>query len=103
MIHIQVYTSTYPNVHANSNTTKAPSYACNSKGAWGSTSITNKKQFIALIFYQGLVGVSIYHQCWSTKSLYHELCTRTFMSCDRCKVLLAMLHVVVHTDEKRVH
>lgn len=46
------------------------------------------------MLYQGLVKVSTNSRYWSTKSLYHGLWTRRFMSRNRFQALLGMLHVV---------
>ena len=51
-------------------------------------------KLIAFILYCGLVNVTLFHQYWSTKALYHGLWARSIMSRERFKALIATLHVV---------
>ena len=68
-------------------------------GAWIETSSAEINKIIARIIYMGLVNASTLHRYWSTKTLYHGLWARSFMSRDRLKALMATLHVVDPAEE----
>ena len=59
-------------------------------------------KFIGLIILMGVVSVLTINRYWSTNSLFHGLWARYFMSRDRFKALLGMLHVSDPTEEHAV-
>ena len=63
-------------------------------GAWKETTPEEIEKLIALILYCGLVEVGSIDRYWSIESIYHGLWARRFMSRDRFKALMSMLHVV---------
>ena len=83
----------HTNTYAWLNIESKKSYSDN-EGGWTETNEKEIKQLIALLIYQGLVKVSTFNRYWSTKSLYHGLWARHFMSRNRFYSLLAMLHIV---------
>jgi hypothetical protein len=72
----------------------------NSEGAWEEMSFDELKKLIGLIIYFGLTNVGTFERYWSTKTLYHGLWARKFMSKNRFKALVAMLHVVDPSSEE---
>ena len=64
-------------------------------GSWQEVTPDEIKKKIALLIYFGLirVGQSV-EWYWSTATLLHGLWARTFMTRNRLKALMAMLHVV---------
>ena len=80
------------NLYANIKITEKQSYAT-PEGHWKETTATEIKTFISLVIYQGLVRVSRNDRYWSTRSLYHGLWTRNFMSRNRYQAILGMLHI----------
>ena len=77
-----------------------PSYA-DKDGGWDDVDAEEMYRFLGLIIFMGIVKVSSLHKYWSTSSLYHGLWARHFMSRDRFKALLGMLHVTdpAHVDD----
>lgn len=75
-----------------------PTHA-DSSGEWREVTISEMETFISLLLYQGLIKVKTIDRYWSTKSLYHGLWARKFMSRKRFQAILAMLHVVDPTTE----
>ena len=69
------------------------SYA-NRQGTWIETNNKGVMNFIVLLIYQRLVKANTFTRYWSRKSLYHGLWSRKFMSRDRIKSMLAVLHAV---------
>ena len=70
------------------------SYA-DAEGCWKEVDRSELLRFIGLIIYMGIVKVSSISRYWSTAPppLYHGLWSRRFMSRDRFKALLGMLHI----------
>ena len=68
-------------------------------GAWKETSVEEIEKLIAIILYFGLVHVNTFQDYWSTKTLYHGLWARTFLSRLRFKSLMATLHIVDPSSE----
>ena len=66
---------------------------CDTGGAWKETDSKEMKTFIALLLYQGFVHANRNNRYWATRSLYHGLWCRSFMSRNRYQALLGMLHV----------
>ena len=66
---------------------------CDTGGAWKETDPSEIKTFIALLLYQGFVRANQNDRYWTTRSLYHGLWARSFMSRNRYQALLGMLHV----------
>ena len=69
------------------------SYA-NRQGTWIETNNKGVMNFIVLLIYQRLVKANTFTRYWSRKSLYHGLWSRKFMSRDRIKSMLTVLHAV---------
>ena len=69
------------------------SYA-NRQGTWIETNNKEVMNFIVLLIYQRLVKANTFTRYWSRKSLYHGLWSRKFMSRDRIKSMLTVLHAV---------
>lgn len=88
----------HTNAYAWINIANKQSYSGND-GDWKETDANEMKKLLALLIYQGLVKASTFNRYWSTKSLYHGLWARRFMSRNRYTSLLAMLHVVDPTTE----
>jgi len=73
----------------------------NDNGGWVETSSQEIRKLIALLLYQGLVRVSSFKSYWSTKSLYHGLWARDFMSRNRYSALMSMIHIVDPSTENK--
>ena len=86
------HTNPYPYAHIMDGSHK--SYAQPNE-SWQEVTLDEIKKMIALLIYLGLVRVGQSVECyWSTATLFHSLWTRTFMTRNRLKALMAMLHVV---------
>ena len=83
----------HTNAYAYIQITKKVSYST-PQGSWKETNPAEIKNLLALMLYQGIVKASTTCRYWSTKSLYHGLWARNFMSRSRFQTLLSMLHVV---------
>jgi len=88
----------HTNAYAYSQILNKPAYA-QKDGSWKETSPEEIRKLIALLIYQGIVHVPTFHRYWNTKSLFHGLWAREFMSRDRFKQLMSMLHIVDPGDE----
>ena len=91
----------HTNTYAYSHILNKPAYALKD-GSWKETTPSEIKQLIALLIYQGIVHVPTFHRYWNTKSLFHGLWAREFMSRDRFKQLMSMLHIVDPGNELKV-
>ena len=90
----------HTNQYANATISKKPTYMDKS-GQWNPTTPVEIRKLIGLFIYHGLVPVSTFSRYWSTKTLYHGLWSRSFMSRHRFYALLSMLHIVdPQTEEK---
>ena len=91
----------HTNTYAYANILNKPSYA-QKDGSWKATTPDEIRKLIALLIYQGMVKCPTFHRYWSTKSLYHGLWAREFLTRDRFKQLMGMLHVVDPGSENKV-
>ena len=88
------------NKYAWINITKKPCYA-QKDGSWKETTHDEIRKLIGLLIYQGVTRVPTFHKYWSTQSLYHGLWARVFLTRDRFKALLGMLHLVDPGSEQQ--
>ena len=90
----------HTNTYGHINIVKKRTKYSNSDGSWKETDADEMRKFIALLIYTGLVETPTNNRYWSTKTLYHCTWARAFMSRDRFKALLGMLHVDSGSEEK---
>ena len=80
------------NIYGWLNILNKPTYSTGD-GSWIETSPAEIYRFIGLIIYMGFVQVPSFSRYWSTTPPYVGLWARQFMSRDRFKALLGMIHV----------
>jgi hypothetical protein len=80
------------NIYACLKVLEKPTYG-NADGSWTDVTVPELYRFIGLLIYMGFVQVPTLSRYWSTTPLHAGLWARHFMTRNRFKSLLAMLHV----------